>query len=141
MRRYAWPPAYSIRVLNNDYIRRWAGRETELEANIAVEGPKYDKAFEQVDFVVGPTTPSPPFKIGEKADDPLSMYLEDLYTVTTNLAGDIESMSSRLLGAFSSCVVMKPETHSFHGNKAMSRIGGRSGARCSGLAHGISRIE
>jgi aspartyl-tRNA(Asn)/glutamyl-tRNA(Gln) amidotransferase subunit A len=47
----------------------------------------YDKAFEQVDFVVGPTTPSPPFKIGEKTDDPLSMYLEDLYTVTTNLAG------------------------------------------------------
>src|SRR6476620_11380377 len=47
----------------------------------------YDKAFEQVDFVVGPTTPSPPFKIGEKTDDPLSMYLEDLYTVPTNLAG------------------------------------------------------
>jgi aspartyl-tRNA(Asn)/glutamyl-tRNA(Gln) amidotransferase subunit A len=47
----------------------------------------YDKAFEEVDFIVGPTTPSPPFKIGEKTDDPLSMYLEDLYTVTTNLAG------------------------------------------------------
>ncbi len=47
----------------------------------------YDKAFEQVDFVVGPTTPSPAFKIGEKSSDPLSMYLEDLYTVTANLAG------------------------------------------------------
>src|SRR4029079_17405312 len=47
----------------------------------------YDKAFEQVDFLVGPTTPSPAFKIGEKTDDPLSMYLEDLYTVPTNLAG------------------------------------------------------
>jgi aspartyl-tRNA(Asn)/glutamyl-tRNA(Gln) amidotransferase subunit A len=47
----------------------------------------YDQAFAEVDFVVGPTTPSPPFKIGEKTDDPLSMYLEDLYTVTTNLAG------------------------------------------------------
>jgi aspartyl-tRNA(Asn)/glutamyl-tRNA(Gln) amidotransferase subunit A len=47
----------------------------------------YDKAFGEVDFVVGPTTPSPPFKIGEKTDDPLSMYLEDLYTVPTNLAG------------------------------------------------------
>jgi aspartyl-tRNA(Asn)/glutamyl-tRNA(Gln) amidotransferase subunit A len=47
----------------------------------------YDKAFEQVDFLVGPTTPSPAFKIGEKSDDPLSMYLEDLYTVPTNLAG------------------------------------------------------
>ncbi len=47
----------------------------------------YDKAFEEVDFVVGPTTPSPPFKIGEKSGDPLAMYLEDLYTVTANLAG------------------------------------------------------
>jgi aspartyl-tRNA(Asn)/glutamyl-tRNA(Gln) amidotransferase subunit A len=47
----------------------------------------YDKAFEEVDFIVGPTTPSPAFKLGEKTDDPLSMYLEDLYTVTMNLAG------------------------------------------------------
>ena len=47
----------------------------------------YDKAFEEVDFIVGPTTPSPAFKLGEKTDDPLSMYLEDLYTVTLNLAG------------------------------------------------------
>src|SRR6478672_2981974 len=47
----------------------------------------YDQAFAEIDFVVGPTTPSPAFKIGEKTDDPLAMYLEDLYTVTTNLAG------------------------------------------------------
>jgi aspartyl-tRNA(Asn)/glutamyl-tRNA(Gln) amidotransferase subunit A len=47
----------------------------------------YDKAFDEVDFIVGPTTPSPAFKLGEKTDDPLSMYLEDLYTVTANLAG------------------------------------------------------
>ena len=47
----------------------------------------YDAAFQQVDFVIGPTTPNPAFKLGEKTDDPLAMYLEDLYTVTTNLAG------------------------------------------------------
>src|SRR5688572_10744865 len=47
----------------------------------------YDKAFEEVDFIIGPTTPSPAFKLGEKTDDPLSMYLDDLYTVTMNLAG------------------------------------------------------
>jgi aspartyl-tRNA(Asn)/glutamyl-tRNA(Gln) amidotransferase subunit A len=47
----------------------------------------YDQAFEEVDFVIGPTTPNPAFKLGEKTDDPLSMYLEDLYTVPTNLAG------------------------------------------------------
>ena len=47
----------------------------------------YDQAFNEVDFVVGPTTPNPAFKLGEKTDDPLAMYLEDLYTVTLNLAG------------------------------------------------------
>jgi len=47
----------------------------------------YDAAFQEVDFIVGPTTPSPAFKLGEKSGDPLSMYLEDLYTVTLNLAG------------------------------------------------------
>jgi aspartyl-tRNA(Asn)/glutamyl-tRNA(Gln) amidotransferase subunit A len=47
----------------------------------------YEAAFRQVDIVIGPTTPSPAFKIGEKVNDPLSMYLQDLYTVTTNLAG------------------------------------------------------
>ena len=47
----------------------------------------YDAAFKDVDFILGPTTPSPAFKLGEKTDDPLAMYLEDLYTVVTNLAG------------------------------------------------------
>ncbi len=47
----------------------------------------YDTAFKDVDFILGPTTPSPAFKLGEKTDDPLAMYLEDLYTVVTNLAG------------------------------------------------------
>ncbi len=47
----------------------------------------YDRAFEQVDLIVGPVTPTPAFKIGERIDDPLAMYLFDLYTVGTNLAG------------------------------------------------------
>lgn len=47
----------------------------------------YDAAFADVDFIFGPTTPSPAFKLGEKSGDPLAMYLEDLYTVTLNLAG------------------------------------------------------
>jgi len=47
----------------------------------------YDAAFEKVDLIAGPVTPATAYKIGEKADDPLSMYLGDLYTVTTNLAG------------------------------------------------------
>jgi aspartyl-tRNA(Asn)/glutamyl-tRNA(Gln) amidotransferase subunit A len=47
----------------------------------------YDEAFQQVDLIVGPATPEPAYKIGEKVNDPLSMYLGDLYTVSANLAG------------------------------------------------------
>ena len=47
----------------------------------------FDRAFEAVDLIVGPVTPTPAFKIGERIDDPLAMYLYDLYTVSTNLAG------------------------------------------------------
>jgi aspartyl-tRNA(Asn)/glutamyl-tRNA(Gln) amidotransferase subunit A len=44
-------------------------------------------AFQRVDAVVAPTTPTAAFKLGEKADDPLAMYLADIYTVTADLAG------------------------------------------------------
>ena len=47
----------------------------------------YDAAFEQVDLIVGPVTAAPAFKLGEMVDDPLAMYLVDLYTVSANLAG------------------------------------------------------
>jgi aspartyl-tRNA(Asn)/glutamyl-tRNA(Gln) amidotransferase subunit A len=45
------------------------------------------KAFEQVDAIVTPTSPTAAFKIGEKADDPLQMYLMDIFTISANLAG------------------------------------------------------
>jgi len=45
------------------------------------------KAFEKVDVIVTPTAPTPAFRIGEKTDDPVSMYLADIYTVTASLAG------------------------------------------------------
>jgi len=47
----------------------------------------FERAFEDVDALVTPTTPTPPFQLGEKVDDPLEMYLNDVYTVTANLAG------------------------------------------------------
>ncbi len=47
----------------------------------------YKKAFEQVDVIMGPTAPSVAFDIGEKSDDPVSMYLSDIYTIAVNLAG------------------------------------------------------
>ena len=47
----------------------------------------YEKAFENVDVIATPTAPNVAFKIGEKVNDPLSMYLEDIFTVPVNLAG------------------------------------------------------
>ena len=47
----------------------------------------FDNAFEKVDIILTPTTPTKPFKIGEKSNDPLAMYLEDIYTTSVNLAG------------------------------------------------------
>jgi aspartyl-tRNA(Asn)/glutamyl-tRNA(Gln) amidotransferase subunit A len=45
------------------------------------------RAFEDVDVIMGPTTPTAAFRLGEKADDPVSMYLSDIYTIAVNLAG------------------------------------------------------
>jgi aspartyl-tRNA(Asn)/glutamyl-tRNA(Gln) amidotransferase subunit A len=47
----------------------------------------FDRAFDHVDLIAGPITAAPAFKIGEMVDDPLAMYLVDLYTVSANLAG------------------------------------------------------
>ncbi|MSR32547.1 MAG: Asp-tRNA(Asn)/Glu-tRNA(Gln) amidotransferase subunit GatA [Gemmataceae bacterium] len=47
----------------------------------------FDKAFAECDVVVGPTSPTCAFKVGEKSSDPLAMYLSDIYTISCNLAG------------------------------------------------------
>ena len=47
----------------------------------------FDNTFKQVDLLITPTTPTVAFKIGEKSDDPLQMYLSDIYTTSANLAG------------------------------------------------------
>lgn len=47
----------------------------------------FDMAFEKADVLVTPTSPTPAFRLGERADDPLAMYLSDIYTVTGDLAG------------------------------------------------------
>lgn len=48
---------------------------------------EYNKAFSKCDFILTPVSPNPAFKIGEKVDDPVAMYLEDLMSVSLNLAG------------------------------------------------------
>ncbi len=47
----------------------------------------FRNAFEKVDVIAGPTTPTPAFKLGDKTDDPITMYLNDIYTIGANLAG------------------------------------------------------
>lgn len=47
----------------------------------------FTQAFDKVDVVMGPTCPTPAFRFGAKGDDPVAMYLEDIYTIATNLAG------------------------------------------------------
>ena len=47
----------------------------------------FKNAFKKVDVIAGPTTPTPAFKLGDKTDDPITMYLNDIYTIGANLAG------------------------------------------------------
>jgi aspartyl-tRNA(Asn)/glutamyl-tRNA(Gln) amidotransferase subunit A len=47
----------------------------------------FDRAFADCDVVMGPTSPTAAFKIGERVNDPLAMYLSDIYTISCNLAG------------------------------------------------------
>ena len=47
----------------------------------------FDEAFREVDVICSPTAPTPPFRLGEKIDDPLAMYLGDIYTLPASLAG------------------------------------------------------
>lgn len=48
---------------------------------------EFEAAFQRVDLILGPTSPTPAFKIGEKTENPLEMYLADIYTVTANIVG------------------------------------------------------
>jgi aspartyl-tRNA(Asn)/glutamyl-tRNA(Gln) amidotransferase subunit A len=57
-----------------------------LKVRTKIKGD-FDKAFADCDFIITPTSPTAAFKIGERTDDPLSMYLSDVYTISANLAG------------------------------------------------------
>jgi aspartyl-tRNA(Asn)/glutamyl-tRNA(Gln) amidotransferase subunit A len=48
---------------------------------------EFEKLFEEYDFLIGPVSPTPAFKIGERIDDPIKMYLADIMTVPASLAG------------------------------------------------------
>ena len=71
-------------ALSSGYYDAYYLRAQKVRALIARD---FAEAFEKVDAIVTPTSPSPAFRIGERADDPLKMYLADIYTVTGSLAG------------------------------------------------------
>jgi len=71
-------------ALSSGYYDAYYNRALKVRRKIKQD---FDKAFESCDVIVGPTSPTPAFPVGAKASDPLSMYLCDVYTVATNLAG------------------------------------------------------
>lgn len=70
-------------VLSSGYIDAYYRKADQARSVLRAE---YNEAFESCDVIAFPTTPSPAFKFGEKSD-PVSMYLEDIFTVTANLTG------------------------------------------------------
>ena len=71
-------------VLSAGYYDAYYLKAQKVRALIARD---FAKAFEHVDAIVAPVSPYPAFKLGEKVDDPLAMYLSDIYTITGDLAG------------------------------------------------------
>ena len=71
-------------ALSKGYYDAYYGKAQRLRRLIADD---YRRAFEQVDVIAGPTTPTPAFRLGERLDDPIAMYLADVFTVGVNLAG------------------------------------------------------
>ena len=72
-------------VLSSGYYDAYYLRAQKVRALIRRD---FERAFDQVDAIVTPTTPTPAFKVGEKASDPLQMYLSDIFTISCNLAGN-----------------------------------------------------
>lgn len=71
-------------ALSSGYYEAYYGQALKVRTLIARD---FDKAYESVDVLVSPTSPFTPWKLGEKVNDPLAMYLSDLCTLPTNLAG------------------------------------------------------
>jgi aspartyl-tRNA(Asn)/glutamyl-tRNA(Gln) amidotransferase subunit A len=71
-------------ALSAGYYDAYYGKAQQVRTLVIRD---FEKAYERFDVLVGPTAPTTAFKIGEKADDPLAMYLNDVFTIPTNLAG------------------------------------------------------
>ncbi|WP_327106408.1 Asp-tRNA(Asn)/Glu-tRNA(Gln) amidotransferase subunit GatA [Nonomuraea glycinis] len=72
-------------ALSSGYYDAYYGQAQKVRTVISRE---FEAAFHQVDVLISPTTPTTAFPIGERADDPMAMYLADLYTIPSNLSGN-----------------------------------------------------
>jgi aspartyl-tRNA(Asn)/glutamyl-tRNA(Gln) amidotransferase subunit A len=72
-------------VLSSGYYDAYYLRAQKVRTLIRQD---FLKAFEKVDVIVTPTTPTAAFKVGEKSEDPMQMYLSDIFTISCNLAGN-----------------------------------------------------
>jgi len=71
-------------ALSAGYADRYYHKALQVRRKIRGD---FDAAFREVDVLIGPTSPTPAFKLGERTANPLAMYLSDIYTITANLAG------------------------------------------------------
>ncbi len=71
-------------VLSAGYYDAYYGKAQAVRTLVCQD---FEAAFKEVDVIVTPTTPTPAFKLGEKSEDPLQMYLSDIFTISVNLAG------------------------------------------------------
>jgi aspartyl-tRNA(Asn)/glutamyl-tRNA(Gln) amidotransferase subunit A len=72
-------------TLSSGYYDQYYNKASKIRSLIIND---YKKAFEKVDLIIAPVSPTPPWKLGEKINDPLKMYLSDIFTVTANLTGN-----------------------------------------------------
>ena len=71
-------------ALSAGYYEAYYRKAQQIRRLISAD---FSQVFDQVDYILGPTTPSTAFKLGEKVDDQVAMYLQDIYTIAVNLAG------------------------------------------------------
>jgi aspartyl-tRNA(Asn)/glutamyl-tRNA(Gln) amidotransferase subunit A len=71
-------------ALSAGYYEAYYGQAQKVRTLIIRD---YERAFEDFDVLISPTSPTTAFRIGERADDPMAMYLSDVFTIPANLAG------------------------------------------------------
>jgi aspartyl-tRNA(Asn)/glutamyl-tRNA(Gln) amidotransferase subunit A len=71
-------------ALSAGYYEAYYGQAQKVRTLVIRD---YDEAFERFDLLVGPTSPTTAFKLGEKTGDPLAMYLSDVFTIPSDLSG------------------------------------------------------